>query len=520
MAKIGGEKMREIILKMIKNNFDAAKVSLDLADYGTAGETIYPASLHLAEGCAVFLARINGEKKLVAVAQAESKLFAAILPEQLLTIESMPVKIAELSHANACVLRKFFSFMNPVAFGRNSFSLGLGDRLGLASPGHLHCLEGTPIRPVLAQQSIRELVLTHRTYEDVLDAASWAVLQEGFHGGFGADGDHLKKPEEIKMALDLGFSMITLDCSEKIDGKVATMTKDELAAKYMKLDPKFVQEMEGAYLGKNFSVGTNVIRFDRETLQEILLTYGATLAFIKEINETFIKNHKQPVDFELSIDETMTPTTPAAHYFMAAETEKAGIVLYSVAPRFCGEFQKGIDYIGDLSLFEADFAAHAAIADHFGYKISVHSGSDKFSVFPIVGQYTKGRVHVKTAGTNWLEALRVVCRKDPKLFREICDYAHESFAEATKLYHVTTDLKKIPKTSEMTDEQLERMLNEPDARQLLHITYGQILTDKDANGKTKFRDRLYAFWNQHEKEYSEVLEVHIGKHIKTLMSKM
>ena len=512
--------MREFILKIIKNKFDAEKTNLDFKASGSIGELIYPASLHVADGCAVFLARVNGEKKLVAVAQAESKLFAEIQAETQLTIEGQPVKIAELSHANAGILRKSFSFMNPVAFGRNSFSLGLGDRLGLASPGHLHCLKGTSIRPVLAQQSIRELVLTHRTYEDVLDAASWAVLQEGFHDGFGADGDHLKKPEEIKMALDLGFSMITLDCSEKIDGKVSTMGKAEIAAKYAELDPKFKQEMESAYLGKNFSAGTNIIHFDQETLQEILLTYGATLAFIKEINETFIKRHNQPVDFELSIDETMTPTTPAAHYFMAAEMVKAGIVLYSVAPRFCGEFQKGIDYIGDLSLFEADFAAHAAIADHFGYKISVHSGSDKFSVFPIVGQYTKGRVHVKTAGTNWLEALRVVCRKDPAFFREICDFAHESFTEATKLYHVTTDLKKIPKTSEMTDAQLERMLNEPDARQLLHITYGQILTDKDASGKTKFRDRLYAFWDRHEKEYSEVLEVHIGKHIKTLMSRM
>ena len=73
--------------------------------------------------------------------------------------------------------------MNPVAFGRDSFSLGLGDRLGLASPGHLHCLPGTKIRPVLAQQSIRELVLTGRTYEEVLDAASWAVFQEGYHTG-------------------------------------------------------------------------------------------------------------------------------------------------------------------------------------------------------------------------------------------------------------------------------------------------------------------------------------------------
>ena len=77
---------------------------------------------------------------------------------------------------------------------------------------------------MLAQQSIRELTLTERTYNNVLDAASWAVMQEGFHDGFGADGDHLKRPEDIKMALDLGYSMITLDCSEKIDGSIASMS--------------------------------------------------------------------------------------------------------------------------------------------------------------------------------------------------------------------------------------------------------------------------------------------------------
>ena len=298
------------------------------------------------------------------------------------------------------------------------------------------------------------------------------------------------------------------------------MNAAELAKAYAKLDPAFRQTMEAEYLNKEFAVAGYKIGFDPETLQRILLTYGATLAYIKEIYEDFIRPQTQEIDFELSIDETTTPTTLAAHYFMAAESAKAGVFLYSVAPRFCGEFQKGIDYIGDLAQFEKEFAAHVALADHFGYKISVHSGSDKFSVFPIVGQYTKGRVHVKTAGTNWLEALRVICRKDPALFREICDFAHASFAEATKLYHVTTDLNKIPQTAEMTDAQLERMLNEPDARQLLHITYGQILTGQDVDGQYSFRDRLYAFWNRHEKEYSAVLEEHIGKHIKTLTAKM
>lgn len=514
------EVWRKFSQVIIDNQFDTGRVGQAFKEYGKGSDRVYPASLHVQDECALFVARIRGEKKLVAVARGRSDLFEAVREESRLTIAGQAVKIAALSGANAVVLKKWFAFMKPVAFGRNSFSLGLGDRLGLASPGHLHCLPGTVIRPVLAQQSIRELVLTGRTYDEVLDAASWAVFQEGFHAGFGADGDHLKQPEEVKMALDLGFSMITLDCSEKIDSSVAGLNGQEIAGRYAQLDAVFRQAMEQEYLGKEFTVAGYRISFDAETLQRILLTYGATLAYIREIYDRFIRSGKQDIDFELSIDETTTPTTLAAHYFMAAEAAKSGVFLYSVAPRFCGEFQKGIDYIGDLAQFETEFAAHAAIADHFGYKISVHSGSDKFSVFPIVGQYTKGRLHVKTAGTNWLEALRVVCRKAPALFREICDFAHESFAEATKLYHVTTDLKKIPKTTEMTDAELERMLNEPDARQLLHITYGQILTGVDANGQYLFRDRLYALWNRYEQEYSAVLEEHIGKHIKTLTSRM
>jgi tagaturonate epimerase len=173
-----------------------------------------------------------------------------------------------------------------------------------------------------------------------------------------------------------------------------------------------------------------------------------------------------------------------------------------------------------LTNFEAEFAIHAAIADHFGYRLSVHSGSDKFSVFPIVGQYTKGRVHVKTAGTNWLEALRVICRKEPDFFRELCRFALARFGDATKFYHVTTDLTKVPDANNLADNELERMLNEPDARQLLHITYGYILTDRDAAGKRLYRDRLYQLWNRYEEEYAKVLITHIGKHVSLLKKKI
>ena len=142
----------------------------------------------------------------------------------------------------------------------------------------------------------------------------------------------------------------------------------------------------------------------------------------------------RPIDFEMSIDETSCTTTPEAHLFVAKELEKRGVAVTSLAPRFCGEFQKGIEYKGDIEQFTREFSAHVEIAKKYGYKISVHSGSDKFAVFPVIGQRSGGVYHLKTAGTNWLEALRVIAAKEPGLFREICAFALANLAEAKKLY--------------------------------------------------------------------------------------
>ena len=120
--------------------------------------------------------------------------------------------------------------MSPVVHKGKKVTIGLGDRLGLASPGHIRTVTDLDVFPVLAQQSIRELNLTGRTYDDVISAAAWAVFQQGYKKGYGADGDHLKTAEEVKMALDIGMTMITLDCSDHIDYDAANEDARELAA--------------------------------------------------------------------------------------------------------------------------------------------------------------------------------------------------------------------------------------------------------------------------------------------------
>lgn len=465
---------------------------------------VYPNSVNYVGASKIYMVKDTDADKLVIEGSAE-KMFDGK------KCKKCGKTIAELNHANAEVLRSLFDWTAPKPVLRNKRSMGVGDRLGIACPGHIRVFNKYDMSPIFAQQSIRELNLTERTYEDVLDCVTFSVFREGFKRGFGADGDHLKTEKDIEYALSLHFSMITLDCSEHIRGDVSAMSDAEVDK-----ECTLSKELKAKYLRKSFKVEDNKLTFTEIELKRIVLIYGEAINFAAYIYDKYIKAVRDRVDFELSIDETATPTSPLQHFFVAKELTDRGVGLVTVAPRFCGEFQKGIDYIGDLAQFEAEMKVHAAIARNFGYKLSIHSGSDKFSTFEIIGKYTKGNFHVKTAGTNWLEAMRAVAAADPKLYREVHKYALSRFEDATKFYHVTTDLKKIPNIDKMKDEELPSLFTMNDARQLIHITYGFILTDKNAKGEYVFKDRLYKFWRENEEVYASMLEKHIGHHAELL----
>ena len=113
--------------------------------------------------------------------------------------------LGELDHENAdggaqnCVMGA-----RPQPLGLDD-SFGLGDRLGIAGPAHLRAMEGSGFKVVLAQQSIRELERTERTPDEVMDAATWAVLEEGWNEAWGADADHLKTPADVELMAAAGF---------------------------------------------------------------------------------------------------------------------------------------------------------------------------------------------------------------------------------------------------------------------------------------------------------------------------
>ena len=426
---------------------------------------IYESSVIRHGGCKLWIAKESGGKALYVSGEGEAY---DLLNGEL----SAGGKRCALTNANAEIIRRLFPFTRPVSREGHDFTVGLGDRLGLASPGHIRLVKdmlakGIKIFPVLAQQSMRELNLTGRTYDDVLAAAVWAVFQEGYKGGYGADGDHLKTHGEVQTALDAGFSMITLDCSEHIKSDAAGLG-----------DPAAI--------------------------------YAGAVGHIIDIYNNLLKG--RGVDVEVSVDETAFSTSPEAHYYIAGELVKAGVEFVSLAPRFCGEFQKGIDYRGEVGEFTREFKAHAEIARELGYKLSVHSGSDKFKVFPAIYKQTGRAVHLKTAGTSWLEALRVIARKRAELFREIYKFAVGNAREAQKYYVISADTANMPDIGGMGGGELEQLLEQDDARQVLHITYGLILTAEN-NGAPVYKDKLYAALHECEDDYYNALIKHLGRHI-------
>jgi len=220
---------------------------------------------------------------------------------------------------------------------------------------------------------------------------------------------------------------------------------------------------------------------------------------------------KRAVELEASVAETESVTTPAEHYFFAAELKRLGVTWVSMAPRLVGRFEKGVDYIGNLDLFRTSFAQHVAVMQTLGpYKISIHSGSDKFSIYPLVAELTDGLVHLKTAGTSYLEAVRAISRIDPGLFRQIYTFARACYETDKASYHVSADMAKVPPVSKLSDQQLPASLDQFDTRQMLHVTFGSVLT---AEGGEKFRKRFYAGLEAQEEVHYEVLAKHIGRHV-------
>lgn len=409
-------------------------------------------------------------------------------------------------------------------------SFGFGDRLGLATPGHIAAMKksGGPIRGIFAQQSIREMTRTQRTAQQVMEAAIDAISSERFPDPWGADADHLKTRDDVQYTADAGFVFYTIDPSGSVDQKADDYDESTIKEKFAAIQGEI--DWIDDYAGRTLRLDDgSPLTFEKIDVLRAAVKYGKAIqdtvqmaAWIKEA----AKERNQPYEIELSVDETDQPTSLAEHYIIADQLRKNGVEIVSLAPRFIGELEKGVDYKGDLKALERSLLQHAALARTLGpYKLSLHSGSDKLSMYGLLARTTEGRYHVKTAGTSYLEALRVVAQCAPEEFRRIVEFSRDRYDTDKATYHVSATNEAVPGPEKISDrKELERVylecwedvpegkgFTEP-GRQILHCTFGSVLTDE------KFGPLVKQILHEHAEVYREVLEEHFSRHLQALNS--
>jgi len=407
-------------------------------------------------------------------------------------------------------------------------SFGFGDRIGLATPGHVAAMRqaGGGITPIFAQQSIREMTRTGRTPRGVMDDARNALTLCQWTDAHGADADHLKTPDDVNRTAEAGFTFFTIDPSGDVDQAADDYDAQTVAYKLAGLGDAAL--WIGDYIGKTITLpnGTK-LEFDELAVHRAAVKYGPAInaslklaQHIKQVQQAAGRGY----EIELSVDETEQPTTLVEHYIIAEQCLEQGMKLVSLAPRFVGELEKGVDYLGDVAALEASLKDHAAIAKQLGpYKLSLHSGSDKLSMYPALAQATDGQFHVKTAGTSYLEAVRVVAIHDAPLYREICAFARQRYDVDRVTYHVHATLDAVPPPDEIADAEqlediyLERWATVPQGlgftqagRQILHCTFGSVLTDPTLGPAVR------GCLEQNLATYTQVLAEHFGRHLQAL----
>ena len=286
------------------------------------------------------------------------------------------------------------------------YTIGVGDRFAHQAEAQLQaCVklaeQGIEVIPVW-NKSNREHSFIGSEPQSVFDAGKAAVEALGWERGWHVDADHINMDTVDKY---LGCSdFFTIDVADFIGQAPAEGAVAAFVEKH--------QELIGSVTIEGIDVPFDI---SREYVEEVA---GKYLAAVAEAGTIYrhIEANKDDFIAEVSMDETDAPQTPPELLIILAAVADEGVRLQTIAPKFTGRFNKGVDYVGDLAQFEKEFNDDLAVITHaimaYGLpenlKLSVHSGSDKFSIYPIMGdalRRTGAGVHVKTAGTTWLEEL-------------------------------------------------------------------------------------------------------------------
>ena len=373
--------------------------------------------------------------------------------------------------------------------GLGKYSFGTGDRFGKEGKAQLKALlqlweQGIEVTPVW-NKSHREHQTVGSKPHLVREEADAAVKSLDFSGKYFVDADHINL-NIVDPYLPVS-NFFTIDVADFIDKSAAEKEKDE----FLKFIAKFQQRVNIPGIPKEFEIS-------EKALNEILDTF---LFAAKKASEVYLyikENKSEEFVVEVSMDEVENPQAPEELFFVLATFAFYEIPVNTIAPKFTGRFNKGIDYEGDLEKFakefEEDLLVLAFAKKEFGLpedlKLSIHSGSDKFSIYPIMNRLIKKHnagLHVKTAGTTWLEEINVIAESGEDGFKFVLGIYEEAlsrFEELTSPYPDVLDIdkSKLPEVAELKragreemakalrHKQEEKKFN-PHFRQLMHCAY-------------------------------------------------
>ena len=381
------------------------------------------------------------------------------------------------------------------------FTFGVGDRFAHQAEAQLAAFErlaadGVVVSPVW-NKSNREHSFIGSEPASVRDAASAAVAARKWPHPWFVDADHIRL-ETVDRFLD-SSDFFTIDVADSI-GKPAS--EADVAA-FLARHPELRAPL-------TIPVIAAPVPLSAQTSGTVAQSYLLACREAGEIFRHIRAKHGNGVAIEVSMDETDAAQTPPELLVILALLADEGVPLQTIAPKFTGRFNKGVDYVGDLAGFEKEFSDDVAVlayaADRYGLpknlKLSVHSGSDKFSLYPIIRRIverTGAGLHLKTAGTTWLEEMIGLAEAGGDglaLAKEIYAYAYDHVDEFCAPYATVIDIDraKLPAPAEVASwsgPQLAAALRHvpanpafnPHMRQLVHVSFkvaakqGQRYTD-------------------------------------------
>lgn len=422
---------------------------------------------------------INGaEKKIVCVTQGECPLSAMWAVESSCKQDGLQVDIMALNANNAAVIRRFVKWAAPSACGTKGTSIGFSDWVGAAGGCVAPLFAKKQVKPVLAEYSAADSDLLKRNFLEAVDAATWGVFETGYKEGYGANAEGLKSEEDIVKALLYGYSMIGLDCSEKINLQIEKMSDDDVEARYNDFPQEFRDAMHSSYLEANFQVGSEVIHFEPEQLRRIVLEYGEAIMHAQFIYNSYLKNTPWEIDFELLVSKAGKLLSPQEHYLIANELQRNGIKFTSLA----------LNALEEAQALQEDLSVHAAIAETFGYRLSFLQADLALENLGAVAKALKGKVHFKLSNVLWLAAWKTLIEADPELAQELRTYA--GLPEATP-----ADL--VPQS---------------EIGKAYALSYQSLLAPEAGN----FAPQVKAALANNQAAYSERISVLVGSYLRTL----